>query len=359
MFLTRTSGSSTTWIHWAKVFGILGVVAVHLTGHNAVAEGARGTTGGRFAIVVNVFSLYAVPLFVMVSGALLLDPKRQSSDGEFLEKRALRLVPALLFWHAFYYLFRVYYLDASSLSPRDYLVLTLNGRAFQGLYYFWIIFGLVLITPVIRPWVAQTRRRHVALAGVGFALMPVLTVSTHQFRGAGAVWIETPWTWWFFYLGFYLLGWALRDVVIGRAATAAALVGCAAITYVIADNWLADDPSGWALKFFGKSYWHFGTLMLSVLLFLAIHALLAPARPLHRLTAGRPLKFAETVGGATLGIFALHTAIWWWLVDLPLLGQDRLSTSILMIIARYSVVIVVTTSIVLGMQRVPVLRRVV
>lgn len=348
---------STSWIDWAKVVAIAGVVTVHVTGHAATVEGARGTAVGRVAIVANSFATFAVPLFVMISGMLLLDEARDPDDGQFLRRRAWRLVPALVFWHLFYLGFRRWYLD-QAVSPMEYLRWTLNGRAFQALYYFWIILGLAVITPVIRPWVQRASRRAVLTAGLALAAMPVLTVATHRFRGSGVTWVETPWTWFFFYLGYYVLGYALRDVIVPVWAVVGNGAIALGIVFLMADNWNTPSAVPELVDWFGRSYYHLGTLVLTTGIFVSLHTCIRPGGVLESLGTARAARLASLLGGATLGVYALHTAIWWWIVDSPLLGTDRAAVSIGELVARFVSVFVVSYAIVLFLRRVPVVRAV-
>ena len=69
------------WVSWLRVLAILAVVLIHVAGITAVAPDARSTTQGNLAIVLDFASRWSVPVFVMVSGALLLDPSRYRGAG--------------------------------------------------------------------------------------------------------------------------------------------------------------------------------------------------------------------------------------------------------------------------------------
>lgn len=56
------------------------------------------------ANILNAASRFAVPVFVMISGAVLLG--NSMTVGDFYRKRAFRLVPPIIFWSIFYLLFQ-------------------------------------------------------------------------------------------------------------------------------------------------------------------------------------------------------------------------------------------------------------
>ena len=106
--------------------------------------------------------------------------------------------------------------------PTDFRTLAqlvLTGRLWTALYFLWIVLGLALVTPLLVPWIASATRRAQIAAGLALAAVPALTVLTVPVRTdvlwkADMSWVETPWTWWIPYLGYYVLGFALRDVVL-------------------------------------------------------------------------------------------------------------------------------------------------
>src|SRR5512136_926111 len=60
---------------------------------------------------VNTYDAFAdpsVPLFVMLSGALLLEPGKIEPIRVFLKKRAMRLGLPFIFWGAAYFLWRFF-----------------------------------------------------------------------------------------------------------------------------------------------------------------------------------------------------------------------------------------------------------
>src|SRR3954447_23076195 len=79
----------TGWLDLARVLAIGAVLAVHEAG---AAVGARrpgepADPAWWAANVLDAASRWCVPVFVMVSGALLLDPRRTERPREFYRRR--------------------------------------------------------------------------------------------------------------------------------------------------------------------------------------------------------------------------------------------------------------------------------
>ena len=169
------------WISWLRVAAIAAVVLIHVAGLTAVAPDARSMAHGQLAIVLDFASRWCVPVFVMISGALLLDPGRYRGPADFLRRRAMRLVPAVVVWHLVYLAYRLASTEAP-LSGHDLLERVLTGRLWTALYFFWIVLGLAVLTPVLVPWVAAASRQAQLIAGVSAAAVPALTVLTVPLR---------------------------------------------------------------------------------------------------------------------------------------------------------------------------------
>jgi surface polysaccharide O-acyltransferase-like enzyme len=102
-------------------------------------------------------ALPCVPLFVMLSGALLLQPSKVNEPIlVFLKKRARRIGFAFFFWGSIYLAWS-FYLTGTPVTLYN-VVLGFVFGLFTGPYYhFWFLYliaGLYLITPILRAVVA-------------------------------------------------------------------------------------------------------------------------------------------------------------------------------------------------------------
>ncbi len=87
-----------------RLLAIAAVVAIHVFGL-LVSAGRRGSPHWWGAVVIDIGLTWAVPVFVMISGALVLAPRAHAAGpAVFYRKRFARIVPALLVWHLVYLL---------------------------------------------------------------------------------------------------------------------------------------------------------------------------------------------------------------------------------------------------------------
>jgi surface polysaccharide O-acyltransferase-like enzyme len=157
--------------------------------------------------VYRSIALVCVPLFIMLSGALLLQPSKVDEPiGVFFKKRWKRIGIPFLFWGAAYFAWS-FFVYEKALN-----VTSIVQGVFAGPYYhFWylyILVGLYLLTPVIRVLVAhaswRTMKYFLVVWFVGTAIIPLFSlytaISTQVSWFNGSVFVVTG------LVGYYILG---------------------------------------------------------------------------------------------------------------------------------------------------------
>ncbi len=352
------------WVSWLRVAAILAVVLIHVAGITAVVPDARSTAVGQLAIILDFASRWCVPTFVMISGALLLDPDRYRGPADFLRRRAMRLIPAVIVWHLVYLTFVAMFTDRP-VGLRATLEQVLTGRLWTALYFFWIVLGLAVVTPVLVPWVAASTRRARLLVGLAAAAVPALTVVTVPVRTdllwkADMSWVETPWTWWIPYLGYYLLGHALRGVVLTSWRLALAAGTAVGGSVLLIWQWGQTAGLGGILERYlpAEAYYSPPMVLIAVSVFLTAQGLIRPDGPLRALCRRAPAIAGRRLGDATLGVFAVHLLVLQAVLALPVIGGTKAAGSVPELLARCVVVFGVAYLVSLVAARLPYVRRV-
>lgn len=350
---------SLAWLGWFRVVAIAGVVMIHVNGVTAIEHHGDGSDVGRLALVLDFVSRWSVPAFVMASGAMLLDPTRFAGTAAFLRRRVLRLVPPLLVWHLVYAVLVVHL--TGRFDPAQMLQAAAVGRLYTALYFFWIVLGLALLTPLFVPWVASVGPREVGVAGVVLTAMPAVTMAIVPVAPDSEEWVRTAVTWWVPYLGYYLLGYAVRRAPLrarfGVGALAGFVAGC---TWVV---WQWRQPDGWGavLEHYqpAESYFH-PAVAVSACAAMYLARWLVRPRAVGALFAGpRMARVGRELGAATLGVFAVHQLVLYVVERLPVLGGGAVAQSAPQLAARCVVVFLGAYVIALVGSRLPVVRRVV
>jgi surface polysaccharide O-acyltransferase-like enzyme len=211
-----------------RVLGILAVLVVHTCDMIVFSEPA-GSTHWWVANVLDATGRWAVPVFIMLSGALLLRPSRPQTAVEFYRRRAARLGVAIVFWSVVFMLFAVYYTGWSVGGWQDVgwqksvWRQLLYGAPYVHLHFVFRLGGLYLITPLLRVYV---RHAPLKLRAAMVALLLTLgagdsTVAAFLHTQSNAFSLLWP------FLAFYLAGDVLRSVTVTRRMAAWSVVGYA------------------------------------------------------------------------------------------------------------------------------------
>lgn len=134
-------------IEYLRVLAAFAVIVIHVSGVyvlNIVDHHDYSWWVGNF---YDAFSRWAVPAFVMISGALLLN-ERQESFLQFYSKRYYRLAFPLVFWSVFFIFIRL--ATNKTFHLADVAGSVLNGTPFAHLWYLYMLVGLYAITPFLR-----------------------------------------------------------------------------------------------------------------------------------------------------------------------------------------------------------------
>jgi surface polysaccharide O-acyltransferase-like enzyme len=150
-----------------------------------------------------------VPLFVMLSGALLLQPQKADEPIRvFLKKRLSRIGIAFVFWSVIYFAWD-YFVNHTVLTVNSIIQSLLDGGAYKQFWFIYLIMGLYLITPILRVITANAQKKIlrylIVLWFVAVALVPLfhlasgLQVDPNLFVFGG-------------FIGYFILGAYLKGV---------------------------------------------------------------------------------------------------------------------------------------------------
>ena len=165
------------WIDWLRALAAFAVVVIHVTAPLYAQIAVLHRADWWIANIANCAVRFAVPLFVMLAGALLLG--RDEDAVAFYGKRAARLLPAFIFWSVFYLLF-AWATGGDGLDLRERFVnaVLVTGATYYHLWYLPMFFGLMLVHPFVNAWLIGRRPERADL--VAFFAAVALFAALHQ-----------------------------------------------------------------------------------------------------------------------------------------------------------------------------------
>ena len=331
-----------TYFDWLRGAATFAVVLLHVF-NKILTDYPASQLGLPLVITWSELQLiltrWAVPVFLMISGALLLDPKRHLS-WEKLGRYLLRMVAVLL-------IFCPVYTCMSARAVTLSAIVDGLGRAFtQGswdhLWYVYALIGLYLLTPILAGYVRATSEREQRATLLVLAI-PTLVIPTFNFATGLSVvtcaWISS--SVFYYLLGAYAhqhlrLSPRMRLLGLGSLVISMVAVVAVALTQHRYPKWLIRPEAPlvglWALYLFLAARQH--------------------------LDGRTPPKALALASQCSLAIYLLHPIplivlyrrLWW-------MPYETLPPVIFELVV-YGITLGIATAMALALRRIPGLRRI-
>jgi surface polysaccharide O-acyltransferase-like enzyme len=360
----ESNSGQLAYTSYLRVVAIIGVVLIHTAGLTYGNDALRHSGAWWVASLATFSTKWAVPAFVMVSGALLLQPPADRSVSVFYRRRLSRIGIPLVVWHVVYITLSATIL-ADSVQPRMLVARFLRGESYVGLYFFWLILGLYLVTPLLWPIVAGISRRALGVVGALLVAAAALNRSTLQLigeleGGSSPAGDPTFFTQFVPYIGFFILGYALRDVIVrgsGRVLALAALTTalCLELTWQVTGPFVFGTEAARILNtVMPVSYqgWVLGAAAVAV--FVLAHSVMHPQ---SRWAQPRAARWARAAGDLTLGVYATHQVVLIALMRVPGHNWPDGAKTLPQLVALCTATLLGAVVMTMVIKRIPLLRR--
>ena len=199
------------YIDYLRVISMLAVVMIHIctTAMTDFNDGIGNYKGVLFVSVTNLLH-FAVPVFFMISGALLLNPKKEMTLGKLLKKYILKYACVILIFCWAFALIEIVF-DKHDIQLAYFLQSFLNmlqGKTWAHMWYMYALLGVMMILPILR-WTAKMAEGRdivylVAIFGMFLSVLPFLNtivdfnigiqfpiISVYIFHMLLGYWIDT------------------------------------------------------------------------------------------------------------------------------------------------------------------------
>ena len=295
------------------------VLITHISAYLVIHFPEPSGVGFRVGAAVDCTASVCIPLFLMLSGALLLDEKTSFDVRHFSSKNYVAIVKSLLFWLVFYAAWRGIFLPVLKGNQPDIKVfaryfLKLDGD-FPHLWYLFMLIGVYPAIPVLRLFVKEENRRYI-LGILLFAVIVLFIPTTlgvltwnsdytiEKFMNKFKVNYITG------YIIFLLTGWYLAVFPLtGRKKSLLFAAGAAALcaNILLVEKYMARIPTIMNYTLSDESI----TMLLgSAALFMLLLSVCG-----DRLTESRMLRF---LSDAAFGIYITHVMVLETLAELVL-----------------------------------------
>jgi surface polysaccharide O-acyltransferase-like enzyme len=340
-----------------RTFGIILVVLLHASNEyytTIMQTSLESPVYWWSSTIYKSFALPCVPLFVILSGALLLQPSKTNEPIRvFLKKRFNRIGLAFMFWSAIYLVWA--FLVSQTPVTFDNIVEGTLYSLFSGSYYhFWFLYliaGLYLLTPILRKIVSvkdpKILKYLILLWFVDVAVVPLIQMIT-GYSLNDTVFVVGG------FIGYFVLGIYLQRVKVSSSILR--LLFFLSFIFTIVSTWIMH----FHFEHIGQNYFFFGYLSVNVILASVTMFMLLSKLPVNWSRNIHPLvnRVVHAIGKNTLPIYMFHLIVMETL-QRGYLGF-KLSLTVMNPVIGIPVMTVVTLLITFGlilfMKKVPVLR---
>ena len=247
----------------------------------------------------------AVPLFIMLTGALLLQPEKANEPlGVFFKKRWNRIGVPIFFWAIVFYAWD-FYVKKQTFTPTVIIQDALAGP-YVHFWYVYLLVGLYLLTPVLRVVVAHANwkiiKYFLSLWFVGTGVVSLLTLSStfsHQ-----AVWFRDNVFIITGVVGYFILGAYWARIKLNSLFLYSALA--LSLLWTIFGTYLLIGTLGESCSTFFLDASSFSTIIASIALFLILAAI--PNQKIENILP-RFSQALRIISINTLPIYLFHVII--------------------------------------------------
>lgn len=184
-------------LEWLRAISIVAVVLIHVVAPT-VSTGDEGSVQWYIASILNGLSRWTVPIFIMISGALLFAKPVKSLKAYYL-KVWWRIGLPLVIFSALYMLWRVLFGVTSPEGAFNFLV---SGRPYYHLHFMFIIIGLQLVHPFLQRLSYLPVKQLASVASLAMVVMVGITLLV-AYSGYDLYYYSR----WVPFVGYYIMGY--------------------------------------------------------------------------------------------------------------------------------------------------------
>jgi surface polysaccharide O-acyltransferase-like enzyme len=295
------------WINNLRIIALYAVIVLHCSSPLIMQFGKAPVQDWWMADFLNAITRFAVPVFVMITGALLLH--REYEIGSFLKKRLTRVVVPFLFWSLIYVWYSWYneeitFGNDAWANIKQVLHLLKYGSSYH-LWYVYMLIGLYFFIPVIGKFVRNASENEILYFLIVWFVVMLVTqpylvrfnpsVDMHYFAGFAGYLVFGH------YLAFkdfnakHLRGWMITLFIFS-------------VALITVGTWVLAPHPNWPGTMFYEPV-NPAVVMLSASIFIIVKLTVPKVSPII-------IRIRDFAGGYNYGIYLGHALVLYFLDDL-------------------------------------------
>lgn len=364
MLLLENGKKKTTnriyYLDCLRVIACLSVIMLHAS--SLYVKKDFGTLNFWIGNILNSLTRVGVPIFVMLSGALLLD-----KDYDYTPKKLIKKITKMIFFYIFWS--TVYSIAIQIISP-DLVrsktggsvmknILFFIGTFIQGYYHLWFVYliiGLYLIVPLLRLWVNDENKKQVEYFIVlsiifTYAIPQIISIVSNYCAPFSILKDVVENKLCMEYIGgfttYFILGWYMHNYNIKINGDVCTL-GILSLYITILGTYILSSSTGRAIQMYDEL--GLNVLLQSLVVFGGVKALFINKEHINN-------KFVSMISKNSLGIYAMHAIV----VDFmyKILSKNGFEIAIINIPVVFMISFIVSFAGTYLFSKIPILKKVV
>lgn len=283
------------FIDFLRCSAAFAVVIIHVLGPFRKLYGDIPESEWLAAITFNSLTRWAVPIFMMITGALLLSPKTPFCYDHYLKKRLKKVVIPFIAWTFIYALVGSLPVHLEQWNIEDFLTIIVASPTDPTWYHLWFFYDFIplyILLPFLYLLLVKLPREHIKLL-----LLAYLLLFSMKWLGVKSVILINI----VLYSGYLVLGWFLVQRDNSKIFNPLIIAGCSMLALNIWGTWYIADTQGRYSSFY-MGYKSLNTAVIAAMIFVA-------AQQYAEKISGQLRRFITYASRYSFGIFLIHPLI--------------------------------------------------
>lgn len=284
------------YLHYLRAVAILMVVALHSITPYISDAAIYGKKSWYVYLFINAVTRGGVPMFLMLSGYLMLNDDASRDFSVFYRKRLSRILIPLCIWNVIYYVFYCVF-NGAPFKLTELAAQSLDCGTAYHFWYVYTLFGIYLVTPFLKRLADTCSLKQLVWLEVLICLCTTLRPFVDTVLPVYIFMFEPLFNG---YIGFFLLGYILGKTDIkSRAIPLFALMGLVGTAMSAVGNHISSSAQGIDLSF--NSGYNISYFLIAASFFMIFKSI--------NLKQGRVFAAVRSLSSASFGIYLVHVGV--------------------------------------------------
>ncbi len=290
---TNKPVTSIFYIDFLRCIAAFAVVAIHVLGPLRELYGEVATVDWLAAMGINSATRWAVPVFMMISGALLLSTNKPFVCSNYLSRRLLKVLVPFIGWTVIYAAIGGFSADGWEMTKtNEILQKSTNEPVWYHLWFFYDFIPLYFVIPFLQPLLKKMEPERVKLLLVAWGCLTLMHfLKVESFLRENLI----------LYSGYLLLGWYLFNRDNRPQLKLWVIAGISTLIINFFGSWLAAEVNGKYSSYY-MGYKSLNTVIIGGMLFVV-------AQSYADKIQGSLRALIKEISKYSLGIYLLHPII--------------------------------------------------